>query len=181
VPLAVQILLAVILIPSAICDYRSRRVPNWITAPGLLAGIGMNVFLSGMEGLRLSLEGLGVAACIYGVLYVLRALGAGDAKLMMAVGAAVGPSHWLRIFLVTALLGGIVALTIVILRKRFARTLANLGTVLSSLIGGRAPYNQNPDLDVREATGARLPHAIVIACAALLYVVLIDQTALVFL
>jgi prepilin peptidase CpaA len=89
---------------------------------------------------------------------------------MAAVGAVAGPGAWLRIFVLTALCGGILAVVLVVARGRFRHTLSNVGVVLVSLTRGQAPYESNPELDVRTAAGLRLPHAVMIACGTLLYV-----------
>jgi prepilin peptidase CpaA len=171
-PIASQVLLCLIVIPCGIYDYRSQRVPNWLTLPGILLGVGFNTFRAHTAGLWVSIQGLGLALAIYGLLYLLRALGAGDVKLMAAVGAVVGPAHWLRIFILTALCGGVVALVLIVVRGRFRHTLSNAGLVLASLGRGRAPHRASPELDVRSTAGMRLPHAVMIACGTFLYVLL---------
>ncbi len=169
-PIVSQLLLCLVAIPCGIYDYRIRRVPNWLTLPGIVLGIVLNVFWARTVGLWLSLEGLGLALAIYGSLYLLRALGAGDVKLMAAVGAIVGPAHWLHIFALTALCGGVGALILILVRGRFRHTLSNTGLILGSLGRGRAPHRSGPELDVRSTAGMRLPHAVMIACGTLLYV-----------
>jgi len=171
-PIASQVLLCLIAIPCGFCDYRSRRVPNWLTFPGICLGIGLNVFQAGMAGLWSSLQGLAVALAIYGSLYLLRALGAGDVKLMAAIGAVAGPAHWLRIFLLTALCGGVVAVVLIVMRGRFRHTMSNAGAVLANLSRAQPPYRSSPELDVRSTAGLRLPHAVMIGCATLLYICL---------
>jgi len=109
---------------------------------------------------------------IYLPLYLLRALGAGDVKLMAAVGAIVGPANWFGIFLLTSLLGGAAALVLIASKGRFRRTGENIGLVLRSLRTGRAPFNDHPLLDVRSTESMRLPHAAVVAWGALGFVLL---------
>jgi prepilin peptidase CpaA len=171
-PIVSQVVLCLIAIPCGIYDYRIRRVPNWLTVPGILLGIGLNVFWAKTAGLWISLQGLGLALAIYGSLYLLRALGGGDVKLMAAVGAIAGPAHWLRIFLMTALCGGVVALILILVRGRFRHTLSNTGLILGSIGRGQAPHRSSPELDVRSSAGMRLPHAVMIACGTLLYLFL---------
>ena len=89
-PLAIRIFLEVLVIVAAIWDIRTRRIPNWLTLSGVVLGVALNTFLFEINGLWFSLKGLGVAFGVYFVLYLLRAMGAGDVKLMAAVGAAAG-------------------------------------------------------------------------------------------
>src|ERR1700723_578037 len=89
-PPGVNILLLVLILVAGIYDVLYRRIPNWLTLSGVLAGIGLNSFLyPGWPGLRLSLLGLAAGFGAYFVMYSLRAMGAGDVKLMAAIGALV--------------------------------------------------------------------------------------------
>ena len=109
----VAILLMVLVITAAIFDIRSRRIPNWLTLSGILLGLGLNALLAypyPLEGLKYSGLGMLFAFAVYFVLYLIHAMGAGDVKLMAAVGAILAsPSGWFRLFIVTALIGGLFA------------------------------------------------------------------------
>jgi prepilin peptidase CpaA len=177
VPIVIRAVLALLVIPAAAFDFQSRRVPNWLTLPALLLGIGLNVFLFHIAGLWISLEGLGLACLVYLPLYLLRGMGAGDVKLMAAVGAIVGPANWFGIFLLTSLLGGAFALVLIAAKGRFRQTIGNIWLVLRSLGTGHAPSTDHPQLDVQSTQALRLPHAAVIACGALGFVLLTSISA----
>ena len=168
-PPIVQAFLALIVIVAAVYDYRFRRVPNWLTFSGVLIGIGLNAFLYETPGLWLGLNGVGLALLIYFPLFVLRGMGAGDVKLMAAVGAFVGPINWIGILLLTAVFGGIAAIVLVSLKGRLRQTLYNLWFILTSLGHRQAPYEGNPQLDVRSDQALRLPHGVVIACGTIVF------------
>lgn len=149
---------------------RFRRIPNWLTGTGLLTGVLLNSFLSaGWPGLRFSCAGLLTAFGVYVVLYALRAMGAGDVKLMTAIGAMVGWQDWLIIFLITAVLGGVAALVLVTLRGRLKKTLWNVAFILSEMKSGRPAYAANEELDVRSPKAVGLPHGAVIAAGTLAF------------
>src|SRR5271154_805563 len=95
-------------------DWRTRKIPNWLTVPGLVAGICMHTAISGWRGTGTSLEGAGLALLILLPLVLVRGLGAGDWKLMGAVGAMLGPMAFLVFLLVSALVAGVMALVTVI-------------------------------------------------------------------
>jgi prepilin peptidase CpaA len=165
----VQVLLALVVIPAAMYDLRYRRVPNWLTLTGLLLGIGLNTFL--YETPWKPLEGLGLAFLIYFPLYLVRGMGAGDVKLMAALGAIVGPWDWLGILVLTSLFGGVAAMILIVSKGRIQKTFENIRMILISLGHRHAPYAGNPELDVRSDKGVRLPHAVVIAFGALGFLV----------
>lgn len=170
-PPGILALLLALVVGAAAYDIPYRRIPNWLTGSGVLAGIAMNTFLyQGWPGLRLSLEGLALAFAVYFLLYVVHAMGAGDAKLMAAVGAMVGWQDWFAIFILTAFIGGISALALMTLRRRVKKTLWNVGFVLSEMKSGRAAYLTNEELDVRSPKSVGLPHGAVIAAATLLFI-----------
>lgn len=168
-PFVNQVLLALLVMTAGAFDILTRRIPNWLVATGLLTGLAMNILLFEWDGLRASLLGIGIATVIYLPLYALRAMGAGDVKLMMAIGAMVGPGPWIGIFLITGVLGGAVALCMLALRKGLGRTSANVRQIIVSLAHFRAPYAENPELDVRSERALRLPHGAVIAVGTIVF------------
>lgn len=168
-PIASQWLLLGLVVLAGVYDIMCRRIPNWLVLASLTVGIALNLFLFGWPGLRSSLLGIGLALVVYVPLYLLRGMGAGDVKLMMAVGAIVGPGAWFAILIFTAILGGVVALALLLLRGRLIHTLYNIGFLLSRMMRFQAPY-VNPELDVRSGQGIRLPHGAVIALGTVAFI-----------
>jgi prepilin peptidase CpaA len=152
-----------------LADLRTRRIPNWLNLSGLILGIGLNIFFGQGDGLRLALTGFGLALLIYVPLYLIRAMGAGDVKFMAAIGAIVGPENWLTLFLITALLGGVASLCLVMVRGRLDRTFENLSTITTELMHGRMPYRKDPSLDVHDERAVGLPHGASIAISTMLW------------
>jgi prepilin peptidase CpaA len=170
-PPGILALLLALVAGAAAYDIPYRRIPNWLTASGVLLGLGMNMFLyQGWPGLRISLGGLALGFGAYFMLYMLRAMGAGDVKLMAAVGAMVGWQDWVGIFILTAVIGGFASLGLMTLRGRVKKTLWNVGFVLNEMKSGRAAYLGNEELDVRSAKSVGLPHGAVIAAATLTFI-----------
>jgi prepilin peptidase CpaA len=171
-PPVLQLLLIALVITACVYDIRVRRIPNWLVLAGLVIGLGLNLFLFGWPGLKSSLLGVGLAALIYFPLYLLRGMGAGDVKLMAAVGALVGPAPWFVIFVITSIVGGLAAVTLLVARGRVARTLWNLRHILDSMLHLRAPYEGRQDLDVRSESSMRLPHGAFIALGSIVFIAL---------
>lgn len=91
-------------------DLRSRRIPNWLVLPFLVAGVTVSAYLHGWHGIGQSLLGLGLGALVFGVLFVIGGMGMGDVKLCVAIGAWIGPAQLLTAMVLTGLAGGIMAL-----------------------------------------------------------------------
>jgi len=172
-PPGVEALLMAVVLAAAVYDVRYRRIPNWVSVGGVLLGFALNTFLyQGWPGFRHSLIGFAVAFCGYLTLYALRAMGAGDVKLMAAVGAIVGWPNWFGIFIVTAIVGGIMALILITVRKRVKSTFWNVGYIVNEMKSGRPAYVGKEELDVHHPKALGLPHGAVIAVGTLFYLAL---------
>lgn len=165
-----QILLGILVALAAIFDIRYRRIPNWLVLAGIVGGFAWNVSNSGWSGLLRASEGLGLGFILYFPLYLIRARGAGDVKLLAAVGAVTGPGNCFWIFLLTAVLGGVIALVLLMFRGRVRKTFFNVGWMIQDLLHLRAPYKSNAELDVTTDKGMRLPHGAMIAVGVLAFI-----------
>ena len=110
--------LALLLLAASACDLQTRRIPNGVTAAGVLAGLAGHACLGGLPGLLWSLAGVAAALPLLG-LYAARAFGAGDVKLLMAVGALMGPVFLLWTLLGAVCAAGLLAFMAVLRRRRF--------------------------------------------------------------
>src|SRR4029077_19837349 len=164
-----QVVLVLIVGTAGIYDLGYRRIPNWLVLGGLALVVRMNTVLSKLTGLAAAGEGLGLALLIYFPLYLLRAMGAGDAKLMAAVGAIVGPGNWLVLFITTAILGGLFGVILLLFKGRISKTFWNMGWILHEMLHMRAPYKSSEELDVRSDRAVRMPHGAVIALGSLAF------------
>jgi|SRR5208283_2075837 len=183
-PLGIEIVLLAVLLVAAVYDVRFRRIPNWVTVTGVALGLALNAFLRASPdawfsfgGLWFSLRGLGLAFGVYLVLYIIRAMGAGDVKLMAAVGAMVGWQDWFVIFLITAIVGGVMALILIATRGRVAKTLSNIRFILTELFSGRPAYLKREELDARSPKAVGLAHGAVIAVGTVFFLVLATHFA----
>src|SRR5580765_253220 len=90
-------------------DYRSRRIPNWLTVSGALIALCLSA-VSGVPHFYASLQGFAAALGVGLLLFFLRTLGAGDAKFMAAIGAWAGLSRLPMAFLAMLGVGALAAL-----------------------------------------------------------------------
>lgn len=168
-PPLVKLILLSTVIAAGLYDLRYRRIPNWLNLTALSAGLAVNLLLFAGHGVVLALLGIGCSLLVYLPLYLVRGMGAGDVKLMAAVGAIAGPREWVGIFLATAILGGAVSLLYVLYRKRLHETLWNLSVIVSELLHARAPVQRETRLDVRNAAALRMPHGALIAAGVVAF------------
>jgi prepilin peptidase CpaA len=107
---------------SAVCDLRTRRIPNMLTIG--IGGLGLLLAVTGISGLGVSIA-LAGAALGFGLMlpgHLVGATGAGDVKLFAALGTLLGPSAVVMAFLYTAIAGGGLALIVSVQRRRFLAT-----------------------------------------------------------
>jgi prepilin peptidase CpaA len=131
---------------ATVVDVRTRRIPNTLTAT--MAAVGVGLAATGVSGLSLwaSLFGLVVGLSLMMPGHLLGATGAGDVKLMAAVGAIVGPALVVSAFLFSAVAGGVLAVVIALRRQRLTATLAGAGRLIAA--PAAAPQ------EIRSATAA---------------------------
>ena len=104
-----QVILIAVLLTAVVTDLRSYRIPNWLTVPAMAGGVLIHTLLNGPAGLILSLQGLGLGLGLFLIFYTMGGMGAGDVKLMAAVGSFLGPAGVLYASVITMLLGGLYA------------------------------------------------------------------------
>jgi prepilin peptidase CpaA len=137
---AIVVLLTVVLVTAMCTDLRSSRIPNWLTFPAMGAALVGHAWLGGFPGALFSLAGLGAGLGLFLILYVTGSIGAGDVKLMAAVGALVGPYGALVCGLLAMMVGGLYALGAMCYQWGFVTTGRKLAyaTQGALLIGGKA-------------------------------------------
>ena len=149
----------------AVTDVRSGRIPNWLTVGGLMSGLLLRLSFQGWPGLETAAGGALVGGGVLFVLFMVGGLGAGDVKLMAAVGAWVGIAHALAVLLVTAIAGGALAGGCVVAHKQIGGTMRNISELIRfHLVTGLRPH---PELNLRNAPSIRLPYGPAIAMGPL--------------
>jgi prepilin peptidase CpaA len=101
---------------AAMYDIRFRRIPNWLVLAGLATGFTWNALSTGVPGFVRAAAGLGLGFILYFPLYLIRGRRAGDVKLLAAVGSIAGPINCFWIFTLTAVLGGVIVLVVIMNR-----------------------------------------------------------------
>jgi prepilin peptidase CpaA len=119
-------------------DYAQRRVPNWLNAA--IAALGLAAqshffgwYQSGTGGVAWGLLGMLVGFGLLIVPWLMHGMGAGDVKLMAAIGCWLGPWLTLLSFAVGAIIGGVVAIIMILSTGRAVHALANIQTIFAKV------------------------------------------------
>lgn len=169
-PLIIATLIILLLI-AAWQDSRHYRIPNALVFPGAIIGVLLHTLLPqelGGLGILTSLAGLGVGLAVLLPLYLLRAMGAGDIKLMAMIGAFVGPASMLSVTLYILLAGGVLAIGVVLLRGKLSRLMDNLKIMLLMRLAGSSMASLPASGMLPESAG-KLPYGVAIAAGTLVY------------
>ena len=150
---------------AVVTDVRQRRIPNWLTYPGIIGGVILRGMLLGKKGIGTALAGCLLAGGIFLLFYVVRAMGAGDVKLVAAIGSLLGPADAVVMLLATAICGGILATVYALYRRRFRTTLVNVGTALR--FHALAGLQVHPELNIDNPVALRMPYGLAIAAGTL--------------
>jgi prepilin peptidase CpaA len=147
-------------------DVRTRRIPNQLTFPAATVGLVVATLAHGGEGAISSAAGLLVGLALFFPLFVLKGLGAGDVKLMGALGAWLGSSVVLGIAFYTTLAGGLLALGLIVKHRYGTQVLRNLWLLLTHWrVCGLRPLDS---LTLETSAGPKLPYALPIAAGVAL-------------
>jgi prepilin peptidase CpaA len=112
-------------------DLHQRRIPNRLLAVGLLISLVLHLGSGNPAALLTTyLAGFALGLLMFLPLYLLGGMAAGDVKLMATVGAFLGPSLAFQSSLATYCAGGVMALLIVLFKRRGRAAFANIGALL---------------------------------------------------
>ena len=135
---------------AAIVDLRTRRVPNWLTLG--VAATGLALAAAHVDGVRMTaaLEGLAIGLLLMLPGHVIGRSGAGDVKLLAAVGTLLGPRLTVLAFMYAAIAGGVLAVLVAVSRRRLQHSIAQL-TRLMTTGGANVSEIERPSADNRFA------------------------------
>jgi prepilin peptidase CpaA len=150
----------------SVFDVKGRRIPNFVTFPSILLGLAMHLALGGWKQLLLSLAAGLICGIAFLVFYIAGGMGAGDVKLMAAVGCIAGMPHVAYLLSFTALSGGAMAIILALSRGRLQQTILNVGLIAAH--HSHHGLQAHPDLNLTNEDALRLPYALAIAGGGLL-------------
>lgn len=162
-------LVTVTLIVAAVIDGLKLKVPNWITFPMILSGWVYSTVAFGWEGLVASLLGTAVGLGLLLPAYAIGGMGAGDVKLLAGVGAWMGTITTIYAFCVSALIGGAIAVGMVLYRRAWEKHRDQFWTIVNEVTTIRDPELLSAIAAERKKSMLLLPYGIPIAIGSIAY------------
>lgn len=150
-------------------DVRHHRIPNALSLGGIAMGTALQATVSGFSGLAAGLAGAAVAIGIFLPFYIFRGMGAGDVKLMGAVGAFLGPHNALLATGLSLGAGGLLALLMLIARGGLRPLARRYWATLKCLLITRKFIHEPPGRG--EVAAMKFPYAAAIGIGTLAAIV----------
>lgn len=138
-------LLLMLITTSGFCDLKERKIPNKITFTGIIIGILFSITTGGVSGLLQSIFGLFAGLTIFFLPFVMGGMGAGDVKLMGAIGALMGWKFSVMTALYSAIVGGVMVLIHLLYTGKLRETLKKMLYALINMLlqyASRLGYNE---------------------------------------
>ncbi len=165
-----DIFLVILVLTSAVTDFAKKKIYNYQTYPAMIIGLFIGFLVGGLKGLLLNAAGLGTGIILLLPFFLVRGLGAGDVKLLGAIGALKGAEFVIWTMFYTGLIGGAVAMAVIIWRGTFYQTWLNIFILIRHPLG----YLQSPPSSKTETDEQALqyiPYGIIISAGCLLTLV----------
>ena len=161
---------AILVIASIWTDVRTQRIPNSVVLVGIVAGLSTSMLTDGI-GILNSLMGGSLGLILFLPFYFYRILGAGDAKLLMAIGTFSGSPGIVYIALITGISGGILALLMAVYYQSFVQVAKNTHSAVEIFV---SQYSLRKKISAHglEISKRKFPYAIAIGTGTLIYFIL---------
>lgn len=160
------------LVVAAVIDGIQLKVPNWLTFPMIASGWIYSTVWSpyaGWEGLWYSLFGTFVGLALLLPAYAIGGMGAGDVKLLAGVGAWVWGTVTLYAFVVSALVGGLIALLMVLYKRGWHKHQSQFWMICNEILTVKDPDKLAAIAAERKSSMLLLPYGIPIAIGTIAY------------
>ena len=170
--------LALLVLTALVFDLRQRRIPNNLVL--LMLGVGFLINLIGPQswlqgaglftnapgafGIKGALLGALTGLAVFLPLYLLRAMGAGDVKLMAGIGSFVGPATAIDVALFILVTGGVLAVVRMVWVRKTQLVLFNVVTALGQWVPGSVAH-----FDPATQSADRMPYGVAMAVGLLAY------------
>ncbi len=168
-------LVSVILVVAAVIDGIQLKVPNWLTFPFIISGWVYSAIAyawmgeAWYAGLGWSMAGTIVGLSLLLPAYAIGGMGAGDVKLMMGIGAWVHCAITFYSFCVSAVVGAVLAVVMVLASRGWKKHSTQFQTILNEILTIRNPETLSAIAADRKSSMMLLPYGIPICIGTILY------------
>lgn len=128
------VMLILLLIMSVFHDSTASKIPNKITIPAIMFGLVLSTVLFGLEGLQKSLFGFLLGFLVLLIPFILGGMGAGDVKLMAAIGSLMGAQFVVMTFIYSSIIGGVISIIYGIYKRGISKSLKLFFSYLQMLL-----------------------------------------------
>ncbi len=162
-------LVTLTLVVAAVIDGYKLKVPNWLTLPFILGGLAVGAYTGGWQGLGDHALGMVVGLALLLPAYAIGGMGAGDVKLLAGVGAWIGMGDTLYAFCISAVVGGVISLLMVVYRRDWRKHYYQFLTIWHEIITIRDPEKLAAIAAERKSSMLLLPYGIPLAIGTIAY------------
>jgi prepilin peptidase CpaA len=162
-------LVSTVLVVAAVIDGWKLKVPNWITFPLVISGWIYSTACFGWPGLGWSLVGTAVGLGLLLPAYAIGGMGAGDVKLLAGVGAWIWGTATFYAFCLSAIIGGVIAVAMVLVGSNWRQHKAQFWAILTEMMIVRDPNKLSTIAAERKGSMLLLPYGIPIAVGTIAY------------
>jgi prepilin peptidase CpaA len=154
----IAVVAIVIAVLAAVVDVRTRRIPNLLTFGAAAVAFAWHLWSGGPSGLMTAALGWCCGVALFFPFFALGGMGAGDVKLLAALGAWLGPALVLWTALFSAMAGGVQAIALCLFYGCTRTVLSNVWLLLIHWrTVGLKPMHE---LTLPMARGPRLAYAV---------------------
>jgi prepilin peptidase CpaA len=149
----------------SVYDIRARRIPNALTGSSIVIGLLLHLAVGGWSQLAYALLAGVIGGGLFLLFFLMGGMGAGDVKLMTAVGCLVGLGSLSRVLVATVVTGAVLAIGIALSRGRLRQTITNVGALAAHY--QQHGLHRHDELTVENVRTLRMPYAVPIAAGCM--------------
>lgn len=149
-------------------DYSQRRVPNWLNLLLIILGFGVQAAYFGLAGLQAGGLGMLTGFGLLIVPWMMHAMGAGDVKLMAAIGVWFGPQLTFYSFALGGVIGGLTAVVMILSTGRLRAAYANMGLIVSKFSSRQTMFSDYAGAKTFGSSSQLLPYGVPLTAGTLI-------------
>ena len=148
-------------------DYAERRVPNWLNLTLILVGFAVQAWFFGWSGISAGFLGMLTGFGLLIIPWLMHGMGAGDVKLMAAIGVWFGPLLTFYSFALGAVIGGVTAIVMIVSTGRLRMACSNLNVIFAKCTNPQTLFTEFGSAKSFGTTSQLLPYGVPLTAGTL--------------